>query len=366
MNHPITFGVVGGYGLSGSTVVSELWKSSRDSILIGGRDLGKAQALAAHFDNRVTTAPLDILDPKSLDEFCSQCDIILNCAGPVSLLQDHVAQAALRARCHYVDPAGLTFVSERLVPHSQKIADLSLSFVVSAGWMPGLTELLPAYVYAQSKLRMDSIDSLSVYFGDSGTWSASALRDAVFYVRQRGLRRPTYFHKGQRTPAKMSSGFRKIEIDKQLGTLQFSMMSMPEQDEMARRFADCDVVTYAYVPSMKMLLAGSLIALLPLSEATAVDLLGSAWRKNNLPVGGFVVVRAAGQTHGQSVESTSRIVFEKGQDYWINGLVMANVARVLAEGNDVRKGVHYLSDAVEPAAFLAALRAAGLNQTDRL
>jgi hypothetical protein len=44
------------------------------------------------------------------------CSLIVNCAGPVSLLQDRVAQAALRARCHYVDLAGMSFVKERLCP----------------------------------------------------------------------------------------------------------------------------------------------------------------------------------------------------------------------------------------------------------
>jgi saccharopine dehydrogenase-like NADP-dependent oxidoreductase len=79
-------------------------------------------------------------------------------------LQDRVAQAALRRRCHYVDLAGLALVKEQMLPHAQEIADLGLSFVVSAGWLPGLTELLPLYAPARARDKMDSIESLSSTF----------------------------------------------------------------------------------------------------------------------------------------------------------------------------------------------------------
>jgi hypothetical protein len=69
MTRTVTFGIVGGYGATGRVIVSELSKSCAGEILIGGRDLAKAKILAAEFDNRVSSAQLDILDPHSLDEF---------------------------------------------------------------------------------------------------------------------------------------------------------------------------------------------------------------------------------------------------------------------------------------------------------
>jgi short subunit dehydrogenase-like uncharacterized protein len=115
--------------------VSELCKSCDGELLIGGRDLAKGKALAAQIDNRPSAAHLDVLDAQSLDDFCSQCSIIVNCAGPVMVLQDRVAQAAFRRRCHYIDAAGMSFVKGRMLPHSREIEDLGLSFIVSAGWM---------------------------------------------------------------------------------------------------------------------------------------------------------------------------------------------------------------------------------------
>src|SRR6516165_5423358 len=101
MTHNVRFGVVGGYGATGRVVVSELQRSSDGEILVGGRDLTKARALAAQFDGRVSAAAVDARDAGSLERFCDGCSIVVNCAGPVMLLQDRVAQAAFRTRCHY-------------------------------------------------------------------------------------------------------------------------------------------------------------------------------------------------------------------------------------------------------------------------
>lgn len=116
MTEKATFGVVGGYGATGRVVVSELWKSSAGRIVIGGRDPAKARALATEFDGRVATARVDVMDASSLDGFCSQCSIVVNCAGPVMVLQDRVAQAAFRNRCNYVDAAGLLTVRNACFP----------------------------------------------------------------------------------------------------------------------------------------------------------------------------------------------------------------------------------------------------------
>ena len=80
------------------------------------------------------------------------------------LLQDRVAQTAFRQHCHYVDAAGMGVVKERLLPHNPEIAALGLSFVISVGWTPGLTELLPVYGYARA--WMSICGSPSVASGD--------------------------------------------------------------------------------------------------------------------------------------------------------------------------------------------------------
>ncbi|HXZ42281.1 MAG TPA: saccharopine dehydrogenase NADP-binding domain-containing protein, partial [Terriglobales bacterium] len=255
MTRTAAFGVVGGYGATGKVVVSELHKSCDGEVLIGGRDLAKAKALAAEVGSRVSAIPLDVLDVRSLDDFCRRCSIVVNCAGPVIELQDRVAQSAFQAQCSYVDPAGMSFVKERMLPRHREIADLGLSFVVSAGWMPGITELLPAYAHAQATSGMDSIESVSVYFSDSGEWSANALRDGVSYIRQVGLSKPGYFRKGEWVPASMSEASRKVDLGGPIGLRRFNLFSMPELNELGRRLNDCNFLPYSYLSGFRNVVA---------------------------------------------------------------------------------------------------------------
>jgi len=358
------FGVVGGYGATGRAVVTELHKSSDGEILIGGRDLEKAKAFAAQFDRRVSSAHVDVFDCRSLDDFCSRSSIVVNCAGPVMALQDRVAQAAFRKRCHYVDGAGLSLVKERMVSHIREIADLRLSFIVSAGWAPGLSEVVPAYAYATAKTRMDTVDSLTVYFGDSGEWSFNALRDAVWYLRQLGLRLPGYYHKGEWTRATMSTAFRKVDVGSPVGPRRFSLFFLPELTEVARRLSDCDVLSFSYLASSRIVLTGGLIALLPIPGGLGVRLLRNAFRRGSLPVGGFVAAEVLGRAAERSFSLTVRVTYDKHRDYWINGLVSAIVARMISEQRGVEPGVHFVADAVDPIAFLAELRSAGLDHSE--
>jgi hypothetical protein len=366
MSRTATFGIVGGYGATGRIVASELLKSCDGEILVGGPDLAKGKSLASEFGRRVSTAYLDVLDSNSLDKFCGQCSIIVNCAGPVMALQDRVAQAALRNRCHYIDGAGMSLVKERLLPHSREIDDSGLSFVISAGWMPGLTELLAVYANAQASAHMDTIESLTVYFGDSGDWSANALRDAVWFIRQTGLQSPGYFHKGEWTRAKMSESSRRVNLGEPVGTRRFAMFSTPELTEVGHRLKDYDVFTYTYLSGFRTVMATILMALVPLPEAFSARLMRNVFRRNRLSVDGFVVARILGRSKGRAQALTVQIVFRDHRDYWLHGLVLATVARFIAESRGVRNGVHFLADAVDPIAFMADLRNAGVEQTENV
>jgi len=364
MSRAVTFGIVGGYGATGRIVASELWKSCEGEILIGGRDLAKGKALAAKFDSRASTAHLDILDAHSLDDFCARCSIVVSCAGPVMVLQDRVAQAAFRARCHYIDAAGMSLVKERMLPHRQEIEDLGLSFVVSAGWNPGLSELLPVYADAQAMAKMDSIESLTVYFSDSGEWSTNALRDAVRFVRKLGLRSPGYFHKGEWTRAKMSEAFRRVDLGDPVGPGRFLMVSTPELSEIGCWLNNYDVFAYAYLSGFRTIMAITLMALLPLPETLSVRLFRNVFRRNRLPVDGFVVAHILGRSQGRRLALKVQIVYKERRDYWINGLALATVARMVSESKGVQAGIHFLADAVDPIAFMAELRKAGVEQTE--
>lgn len=364
MSKAVTFGVVGGYGATGRAVVSELVKSGVGEILIGGRDLAKGNAAAAEFGGGISAVRLDVLAPRSLDEFCSRCSIIVNTAGPVIVLKDRIAQAAFHRHCHYIDAAGMAVVKERMLPHAEEIAALGLSFVVSAGWTPGITELLPVYAYAQAKSKMDSIESVQVYSADSGEWSESALRDGVSYIRQTGFSKPGYFCKGNWVHAKTTEASRKVDLGDPIGLRRCSLFTMPELGEVGRQLTDCDFFSYAYLSGFRNAAAFIMIALLPLSEESGIRLLRGMFRRNRLPVAGFVTVHVVGRSAARGVALKARLTFNAGHEYWMNGLALATVARMISQGKNVAPGVHFLPGAVDPVAFMDELRKSGVELTE--
>jgi hypothetical protein len=168
---------------------------------------------------------------------------------------------------------------------------MGLSFVISAGWMPGISELVPVYAHAQARSKMDTIESLSVYFSDSGKWSDNALRDAAWYIHHAGLRTPSYFRKGQRLRAKMSAASRKADLGDTIGRGRFILVSVPELDEIGRQLVDCDVFIYSYLSGFRTVAAATLMALLPVPERLGVGLVSGMFRRNRLPADGFAVAQ---------------------------------------------------------------------------
>lgn len=360
------FGVVGGYGATGRVVVSELLRSDAGPILVGGRDAAKLSAVASQCRAKISALRVDVTHPHLLDEFCNRCSVIINCAGPVVRLDDRVAQAALRAGRHYVDAAGMSLIRERMLPHARQIANLGLSFVVSAGWTPGITELLPMHAHARAKSEMEAIECESVYFSDSGEWSENALRDGVLFLRNTGVPKPGYFRRGEWVGAKALEASCKCDLGDPIGLRRFSLMWMPELQKLARGFKDCDFLSYAYLSGFRNAIAAMAIARVPMPEQSSVRLLRGVFHRNRLPVAGFVVVRVVGRSGARNVSFTDRIVFDAGQDYWINGVTMATAARMIYSGAGVQPGVHFLFEAVDPIAFVAALREAGVKHTGTL
>ena len=366
MGRNFTFGIVGGYGATGRAVAAELRRSCGGAILIGGRDLARATGAAAELDGRGAAARLDVLDAGSLEEFCARCAIVVNCAGPVMQLQDRVAQAAWRAKCHYVDAAGMSVVKERMAAHGGEIESAGLSFVISAGWMPGISEMVPVYAAERARAEMEAIESVTVYFADSGEWSVNALRDGVEFIRRRGMRSAGYFRQGEWTRAKMAETSRRADLGAPVGAGRFAMFSTPELEEVGRGLKDCDFFSYSYLSGLRTVAASILMAAVPMPEGLAVRLLRGVFRRNRLPVDGFAAAEVLGSLQGRKEALCVQIVYRERRDYWIHAVALAAAARLIAEGKGVRRGVHFLAEAMEAGAFMAELRRAGVEVIERI
>ncbi|MBI9090215.1 MAG: saccharopine dehydrogenase NADP-binding domain-containing protein [Desulfobacterium sp.] len=177
MNKKKYIGIIGGYGLGGRETAKALLDLSNDGILLGGRNLQKAEAVAYGLGPRVLADQVDIGNGRSLERFCRRCRLVINCAGPSRRILDTVALAALNTGIHYLDMGGDDILYGHLLPLHPIICEKGLSFIVSTGMYPGLSGLFPAYT---ADGYFDRVDSLTAYFVNQGdTLSHTAAYDVI-------------------------------------------------------------------------------------------------------------------------------------------------------------------------------------------
>jgi len=162
----------------------------------------------------------------------------------------------------------------------------------------------------------------------------------------------------------MSEAFRRVNLGDPVGPGRFVMFSTPELSEVGRRLNDYDVFIYTYLSGFRTAIATTLMALVPLPEGLGVRLLRNVFRRNRLPVDGFVAAQILGRSQGRRLALTVQIVYKERRDYWIHGLALATVAGMVSERKAFQAGVHFLADAVDPLAFMAELRKAGVERTE--
>lgn len=111
---PIRTLVLGAYGFFGSRISTALARNPRVQLVLAGRDLEKATALAYQLGLTASHARrADATDPR-LGSWLRKLDIdlLIHTAGPFQEQDYAVAQAAIQAGCHYLDLAdGRAFVT---------------------------------------------------------------------------------------------------------------------------------------------------------------------------------------------------------------------------------------------------------------
>lgn len=98
-----TFLILSGYGYTGKLLAKHLPAQSDAKIILGGRNLDKANAFADElYDERISTALVDAADADSLRAALQNVDFLL-VAAPTTQHAETVIRAALDAKMDYLD-----------------------------------------------------------------------------------------------------------------------------------------------------------------------------------------------------------------------------------------------------------------------
>lgn len=195
-------GIVGGYGRVGLETARHLIKTTDYDIVIGGRSIRKADETATNLGARVSAQMVDIDDQSALDAFCRECGLVINCTGPSWRVLDRVAIAALRQGVHYVDPGGYDPLYNALTDNQEELKEKGLTFIMSAGLLPGLSGLFPAYV-AQN--RFDHVKYLEIYYIGRDRWTFNSAYDIASSLEDPDSRGMVYYKNGEMQKAGLFS-----------------------------------------------------------------------------------------------------------------------------------------------------------------
>lgn len=159
-----TYLILGGYGIIGKAVASDLFHSSKDAkIIIAGRDITKAKQLAQSFKSpRVQAKQVNISNLEELVQTIktSKADVIVNCLQ--YYFNVPVMQACIKAKTHYLDLGGLFHETKKQLKLQKQFQKISKIAVLGCGSTPGITNVLAAYAVNQIK----TIHSIEITFAD--------------------------------------------------------------------------------------------------------------------------------------------------------------------------------------------------------
>lgn len=335
-------GVVGAYGAVGTAACRRL-AASGIAVRVGGRDPERTQRLARELGHGAHPMPVNLFSGPELDRFAAGCGVLLNCAGPASLVAGTVARAACRVGVNYVDAAGDDTLYQQVASlpwQSGRVA------VLSAGMMPGLTGLLPRLLAAE----VPEPRRLTGWVGGRDRFTVTAAHD--YLASAFGFGEPlAAWRDGQRRPAAA-----RVETDAAVPGFPGPAAVMPylstEAERLARDLGLREATWYSVFEGehlWRVLSAPGDAAADPrerarrVVRAADVDLFGAAGYQ-------MVVLEMAGTDTVRSLTLRGTGASE------LTGLTAALAAEAV-RGGQVDPGTHHAADALDPAWLRRALDA---------
>ena len=156
------FVVLGGYGIIGRVVVSDLFKTCKNcEIIVAGRDLKKAQECAGSYkSSRVKAARVDIKNINQTAKLLKDADVAVNCVQ--YYFNTTIMKACIKAKANYVDLGGLFHETKKQLRLHLKFKKINRLAIPGCGGTPGITNVLASY--GSSILK--KINSIEIVFAE--------------------------------------------------------------------------------------------------------------------------------------------------------------------------------------------------------
>jgi short subunit dehydrogenase-like uncharacterized protein len=325
----------GAYGYTGELVA---WRAVERGLrpVLAGRDPERVTRLARALGLPHRIFPLD--DAEAVEGGLAGAKAVLNCAGPFARTFRPLAEACLRARCHYLDVTGEISVLEGLFALGPDAERAGVMLLPAAGFDVVPTDCLAAHLAR----RLPGATRLALAFQALGRMSRGTARTVLEGGASRG---------GHRTRQPV---LRTID----LGEGPRRALSVPWGDVFTAPLSTGidDVAVYAALPLPMLLAAPALVAAGPLLRVRAVRYAAASALARGRP-GPSAAERAVGRSlvWGEAADAGGRVArarLRAPEAYAFTALAAVEIAeRVLAGG--ARPGFQTPSTAFGPDLVLS-------------
>ncbi|MGF9820024.1 saccharopine dehydrogenase family protein [Brevibacillus agri] len=363
-----TVGILGTTGVVGGAALQTILASTGHRLLLGGRNPEKLREQLAGSEDRGDWLQVDVFDAGQLADFCGRCDIVINCAGPAKQVMDKVAVACLEKGVPYVDVSGDEHLYRHLLRRKAEIEAKGLTFIISAGVYPGLSEVFPAYV---AEKELDSIEQLELFFAGQGGFSLNAAYDIVCSIEEDTGWGMSYCREG--AVQKIDGPFhRSYTLPQPAGKRDTYPVLTEEFCQMARQHSI--PVAYFYNSYQHSGILNQFVMIKALQQykteeqkRLSANMLLKQFETKQPGVEDFTMfhLNATGLRAGASVRLSSTLLY-RGDWNRLSGMIAAKVAHLLTEGHGSKPGCYFAAEGVSATALIEALREQTMELTQEV
>lgn len=192
--------IVGGYGAFGSLVAERIARTRGIELVIAGRSKRKAEAAVVEIRRPgitgISAARVDATTASADDLIAIAPDVVINASGPFQRQDYGLAEAAIAARCHYLDLADSRSFVAGIGSLDAAARGAGVLVVSGASSVPGLSSAV-VEEYAGQFAELDEIDigispGNSFDPGEATTASVLSYAGKPIYMRLDGTDRLVY------------------------------------------------------------------------------------------------------------------------------------------------------------------------------
>jgi NAD(P)-dependent dehydrogenase (short-subunit alcohol dehydrogenase family) len=335
--------VLGGYGFFGSRICEALARNPRIHLLIAGRDEHKATALAYKLGIGAARAKVvDAASPQlALQLRKLEVGTLVHTAGPFQEQNYAVAQAAIQARCNYLDLADARAFVGGITRLDEAARAAGVAVISGVSSLPALTSA----VVDRYRDRFESLDAIRVGLTSGGRVPGIATVQAVLGYAGKRFR---VLENGQWIEAHGWLDRVEYEFAKPVGLRLLGRCDVPDLDLLAQRYAGVKTVSFhagfASDAGHKLVewLArqvrdGRMTSALPFAKALAVF---GKWMEPLLSDRGAMFIRMEGMLQGAPHRLTWQIVARENHGPHIPCAAAIALTGKIAGGMQITPGAY--------------------------